>query len=93
MSFAAPFSLVMAIVIPCWLSAQGYVLKRIAFGAAGFGLTGLVLFLRNPPSDALSTDLGTMGTVGVLMMVAGLISGITLAILGIVQQMTGKTKR
>jgi hypothetical protein len=93
MSFAAPLSVLLAVVIPCWIAAQGVALRRIAIGTALAGIAGLGLFLTNPPQDALSSGMGQQGTTGVLLMVAALIAGITLAILGIIQQMSGKTKR
>ena len=93
MSFAAPFSLLFAIVIPCWIAAQGIALKRIATGAALVGIAGLAFLLRDPPTDALSTSVGLLGKVGILMMVIALVAGITLAFLGIIQQMSGKSKR
>ncbi len=93
MSFAAPLSVLLAVVIPCWIAAQGVALRFIAIGAATAGLVGLVMFIMNPPQDALSKGMGLQGTLGVLLMVAALIAGITLAVLGIIQQMSGKTKR
>jgi hypothetical protein len=96
MNLLAPVLLVLAVVIPAKLANEGVKMRTLIIGSTVVGLIGVMLFITGinaaTPEAAATGDPGRAGTVGILFIISALVAGITLAITGIVQAMSGKSK-